>query len=92
MQHVKIMKRIRIVFLLFFVVLVSISSVRAEIHPPSPVNATNASLYEDCDGCPPPTPDPVPGPIDENIVLLLIAGLVLGATVVYKNKIKKASI
>ena len=85
MQHVKIMKRIRIVFLLFFVVLVSISSVRAEVHPPSPVNAQAA------DEDPIPFPDPVPGPIDENIVLLLIAGLVLGATVVYKNKIKKAS-
>jgi len=85
MQHVKIMKGIRIVFLLFFVVLVSISSVRAEVHPPSPVNAQAA------DEDPIPFPDPVPGPIDENIVLLLIAGLVLGATVVYKNKIKKAS-
>jgi hypothetical protein len=87
MQHVKIMKRIRILFLLFFVVLVSISSVRAEVHPPSPVNATSASEGEG-----PPNPDDVILPIDENIVLLLIAGLVLGATVVYKNKIKKASI
>jgi len=91
MQHVKIMKRIRIVFLLFFIVLVSISSVRAEVHPPSPQSAS-AQLNEGDDPDIPPTPDPAVGPIDENIVLLLIAGLVLGATVVYKNKIKKASI
>jgi len=89
MQHVKIMKRIRIVFLLFFVVLVSISSLKAEVHPPSPQNARSANMLEDENDVP-PTPDALP--IDENIVLLLIAGLVLGATVVYKNKIKKASI
>lgn len=88
MQHVKIMKRIRIVFLLFFVVLVSISSIKAEVHPPSP---QNAQFDEGEDPNTPPPPGAFPGPIDENIVLLLIAGLVLGATVVYKNKIKKAS-
>ncbi|WP_433834164.1 hypothetical protein [Flavobacterium anhuiense] len=31
-------------------------------------------------------------PIDENITFLLVGGLVLGAAVVYKNQIKKASI
>jgi len=87
MQHVKIMKRIRIVFLLFFVVLVSISSVRAEVHPPSPVNATSASEGDDI-----PVPDFPNAPIDQDIIFLVGAGLVLGATVVYKNKIKKASI
>ncbi|WP_123921648.1 hypothetical protein [Flavobacterium piscis] len=85
------MKGIRIVFLLFFVVLVSISSVKAEVHPPSPENATSALEDDECEDC-----LPVPGkiylPIDENIFLLLIAGLILGTTIVYKNKIKKASI
>ena len=85
MQHVKIMKRIRIVFLLFFIILVS--SVKAEVHPPSPVNANATAFDNDI-----PVPGEVEMPIDENIVFLLIAGLVLGATVVYKNKIKKASI
>lgn len=89
MQHVKIMKRIRILFLLFFIILVS--SVKAEVHPPSPQNAKN-SFADDCGGDCPPNPGDLYLPIDENIVLLLIAGLVLGATVVYKNKIKKASI
>ncbi|WP_134151284.1 hypothetical protein [Flavobacterium sp. 270] len=35
---------------------------------------------------------PNPGfPIDQNIVFLAVAGLALGITVLYKNKIKKAS-
>lgn len=91
MQHVKIMKGIRIVFLLFFVVLVSISSVKAEVHPPSPQNARAANMLGDGDEGPPPPDFPNDAPIDKNIALLLIAGLVLGSTVVYKNKIKKAS-
>jgi len=90
MQHVKIMKEIRIVFLLFFIVLVSISSVKAEVHPPSPQNARAQMNAEDEPDGPPP-PGPVAGPIDENIALLLIAGLILGTTIVYRNKIKKAS-
>ena len=85
MQHVKIMKRIRIVFLLFFIILVS--SVKAEVHPPSPVNANATAFDNDI-----PVPGEVEMPIDENIVFLLIAGLILGASIVYKNKIKKASI
>ena len=35
----------------------------------------------------------LPGtPIDENIVFLMVAGTVLGITVLYKSKIKKASV
>lgn len=85
MQHVKIMKRIRILFLLFFIILVS--SVKAEVHPPSPVNANATAFDNDI-----PVPGEVEMPIDENIVFLLIAGLILGTSIVYKNKIKKASI
>lgn len=85
MQHVKIMKRVRIVFLLFFIVLVS--SVKAEVHPPSPVNANATAFDNDI-----PVPGEVEMPIDENIVFLLIAGLILGTSIIYKNKIKKASI
>lgn len=92
MQHVKIMKRIRIVFLLFFIVLVSISSVKAEVHPPRPdVSSAKSSngVDDECDTCI-PAPPATDAPINGNIVLLLIAGLVLGTTVVYKNKIKKS--
>ncbi|QDW19172.1 hypothetical protein [Flavobacterium sp. KBS0721] len=83
------MKRIRIVFLLFFIVLVSISSVKAGVHPPSPQNARSANMLGDESEGPPP-PD-FEMPIDTNIVFLLVAGLVLGTTVVYRHKIKKAS-
>lgn len=71
------MRIIRVVFLVFFVLL-SISSVKAEEGPPIPIP-------------PDPDPDEEQVPINENIALLLTAGLVLGATVVYKNN-KKASI
>ncbi|MFQ6601285.1 hypothetical protein [Flavobacterium sp. C3NV] len=83
------MKRIRIVFLLFFIVLVSISSVKAEVHPPSPQNVNATAFVED--GEPIPFPDPVEMSVDKNIILLLVAGLILGSTVIYRNKIKKAS-
>ena len=45
------------------------------------------------ENCPPGTPcNPNDFPIDQNITFLLVGGLVLGAAVVYKNQIKKASI
>lgn len=44
-----------------------------------------------------PEPDPGPpeppgGPIDSYLLVLIIAALVLGMVVIYKNKIKKASV
>ncbi len=41
---------------------------------------------------PPPVPPPAGLPIDENIIFLMIAGTALGIAVLYKNKIKKASV
>ncbi|MFH6993228.1 hypothetical protein [Flavobacterium sp. FlaQc-48] len=35
--------------------------------------------------------DPDIVPIDNYVVLLIIAGMILGMTIIYKNKIKKAS-
>ena len=87
MQHVKIMKGIRIVFLLFFIVLVSISSVKAEVHPPRPdVSSAKSSngVDDECDCLPAPPDEELP--IDDNVVFLLIAALTLGIAVVYKNK------
>ncbi|WP_173971003.1 hypothetical protein [Flavobacterium bizetiae] len=84
------MKGIRIFFLSFFIVLVSISSIKAEVHPPKPERAVAAGGLDD-DGDPIPVPGPVPVSIDRDIFFLLGAGLVLGLTAVYKNKIKKAS-
>ncbi|MBF4493722.1 hypothetical protein IRZ83_16280 [Flavobacterium sp. JLP] len=42
---------------------------------------------------PDPRPDP-PGqetPLDTNLLILLAAGLIFGTVVIYKNKMKKAS-
>ena len=61
------------------------------------------SSYADPSTMPPPTANgsgtaqangapPVGGaPIDQNLVLLMIAGLTLGTVFIYRNKIKKAS-
>ena len=80
------MKIIKTVFLVFFVTLIAISSVKAESGPPEP----NMKSAKAAAGGPPP-PDPRPTPIDTHIVFLLLAGMSLGITIVYKNKIKKAS-
>jgi len=42
-----------------------------------------------CPNCPPNKPDM---PIDQNVVYLMGAALVLGVVMIYKNKIKKASV
>ncbi|GAA3759028.1 hypothetical protein [Flavobacterium ginsengiterrae] len=70
------MKIIRIIFLVFFLVL-NVSNVLAE-DPPCP------------GGCDPETP--LEGPINEDLPYLIVAGLILGSAVIYRNKIKKASI
>lgn len=74
-QHVKIMKKIKTIFLTFFLALVNVSHVFAD--PPG----TPGNL--------PPTHPNLP--IDQGLVYLSIAGLILGASVIYRNKIKKAS-
>lgn len=81
------MKAIKTLFFVF--TLLSLTSVLAKT-PPSPGPAAkNSSTAADGD---------IPGggnpglPIDENIVFLTMAGLALGVTVLYRNKIKKASI
>lgn len=44
----------------------------------------------------PPSPGdpeaPLEGPINEDLPYLIAAGLILGSAVIYRNKIKKASI
>lgn len=41
---------------------------------------------------PPPTPPNGRVPIDDHLMLLIIAGVLLGITLIYRDKIKKASI
>ena len=66
------------ILLAFFVTLINVASLMAE-NPGDPGNPAG-------------DPAPVEGPIDENIDLLFGAALVLGVTLIYKNKIKKASV
>jgi hypothetical protein len=70
------MKIIRIIFLVFFLVL-NVSNIMAQGGPPSPGG--------DPEG-------PLEGPINEDLPYLIAAGLLLGTAVIYRNKIKKASI
>lgn len=72
------MKKLQAPFLLIALVLLNVSVAFAQTDPPDP----------DSPGVP-----VNPGlPINENIVFLMIAGVALGITVLYKNKIKKASV
>jgi hypothetical protein len=72
------MKINRIVFLVFFLVL-NVSSIMAQPGggPPGPGGGPDA---------------PLEGPINEDIPYLIVAGLILGTAVIYRNKIKKASV
>jgi len=84
------MKRLKAPFLAATVFLFSVSLTFAETPPPPAPTAkgANTAATSACPFC--PVGDPLP--IDQNIVFLAISGLALGATVIYKNKIKKASV
>ena len=74
------------IFLTLLVTLLSVSNLMAYKNPPAPDDTANTT--DDAPGDP-VAPD---GPIDENIDLLFGAALVLGVTLIYKNKIKKATV
>lgn len=73
---------------MFFVSLIFTSSFAAAPTPPEPM--TSQAVSADGDGPPPPPPKDTP--INANIILLLVGGLTLGMSVIYKNKTKKALI
>jgi hypothetical protein len=84
------MKIIKTFFLAFVLILLNVSNaVAADM--PVPQNTVNASADDD-DGPGGGPPDQNQVPINQDIALLLIGGLILGAVVVYNNKIKKASV
>lgn len=70
------MKKIKTILLTFFLALVNVSYVFAD-DPGTPGNRA---------------PGDPGAPIDQGIVYLIIGGLILGASVIYRNKIKKASV
>lgn len=82
------MKIIRILLALFLIV--SSASVSFANTPPPPPQAAKtsgtASTADDDDITPPGLP------INDHIPYLIAAGFVLGMTIIYRNKIKKASI
>jgi len=91
------MRKLKAPFLAVIVVLFNVSLAFATPNPPAPMakSASTASTLDDPEDpdCVPPICDPgTKVPIDDHIILLAISGLLLGATVIYKNKIKKASV
>ena len=83
------MKKIKIFFFVCFLILSNISVVFAAPQT-MPLPQTNSVSTTDAED---PT-DPPPGvaPIDDNLLFLTIAALGLGSVVIYRNKIKKASV
>lgn len=83
MQHVKIMKGIKATFFTICLVIFNVASVIAQDEP--------IEMPEPGGGGTPGAPPNDPLPIDDHVVSLLILGIVLGGIMIYKNKIKKAS-
>jgi len=89
------MKNLKAPFLAVALIILNVSFMAAgSSNPPPPdmaeKSAGSMTTMSEAD-CEPPFCDAA-FPIDQNIVFLLIGGLALGATVIYKNQIKKASI
>lgn len=81
------MKVIRIIFLVFF--LVSANVFVAYSEEPSPPDPTGKNASVTADG---PIEGGIDFPINQNLVFLMMAGLVLGTLFIYRNKTKKASV
>ncbi|MBL0736561.1 hypothetical protein JI750_06665 [Flavobacterium sp. GN10] len=90
------MKNLKAPFLVIALFLnVLLVSAETSSHPPTPSASTARSMATTAEGeeCPPLYPDCDDAfPINQNIMFLVIGGLALGLTVIYKNEIKKASI
>lgn len=92
------MKNLKAPFLAFALILFNISIVSAGAAsppPPTKEGITARTANADDDGEDPLDDGDLPGtptlPIDQNVMILLIGGLALGATVIYRNQTKKAS-
>ncbi|WP_281866820.1 hypothetical protein [Flavobacterium sp. GSB-24] len=87
------MKNLKAPFLAVALILLNVSFMLAGPTPPSPTAKTAGTMsLEDDDGPGGPGSGGPDFPIDQNTVFLLVSGLALGATIIYKNQIKKASI
>lgn len=74
------MKISKPIFFVFLVTLISVSSVMAENGPPPPRRTAKAAAG------PPPPPE---GAIDQNVMILVVGALFLGAHTVYKKNLKR---
>ncbi|WP_291147113.1 hypothetical protein [Flavobacterium sp. UBA7680] len=79
--------KIRNILLALFLIVSSVSVTLADNTPPPPPQAAKTSGTADDDDITPPGL-----PINDHIPYLIAAGFVLGMTIIYRNKIKKASI
>ena len=85
-----LMKINKAIFFAFFLVVISFSSVFAESNPlPQPPQSSQAKNGDVTTQNSEPFPEM---PIDQNIVYLMGAALVLGFVMIYKGIIKKASV
>jgi hypothetical protein len=73
------MKIVKTVYFTVFLIFINIYTVLAD-NPPAFDDPTDPPL------------EPPGGPIDSYLLVLMIAALILGSVVIYKNKIKKASV
>ncbi|WP_281231621.1 hypothetical protein [Flavobacterium gelatinilyticum] len=83
------MKIIRIFFLAVFLIVSNV--VLADSHqlpPPDQSNGTMGTAGVDEDGIPPIADVP----INEDLPYLILSGLILGTVIIYRNKLKKASV
>jgi hypothetical protein len=89
------MKNLKAPFLVIALFLnVLLVSAETSSHPPAPGASAARTMTTTAEGeCEPIFPDCDDAfPINQNIIFLVVGGLVLGLTVIYKNQIKKASI
>ncbi|MBZ4037295.1 hypothetical protein K6T82_21220 [Flavobacterium sp. 17A] len=85
------MRKLKAPFLAVIIMLFNVTIALATPTPPKPTAKGMGTMNVDED-CEPICQGGDQVPIDDHIMLLAICGLALGATVIYKNKIKKASV
>ncbi|WP_264553180.1 hypothetical protein [Flavobacterium sp. N2038] len=78
------MKIIKAIFPVLFLTIISVSSVFAGTTPPAQMPPPARR------GVQPQGGQPLPGmPIDQNLIFLVVGGILLGAVYIYKDEIKK---
>jgi hypothetical protein len=85
------MKIIKTVFFVCALLLMNTNGVVANNPPvqlPNPTAKSSGGAIANAA----PGEEPPGGPIDENLLFLTISALLLGSVVIYKNKLKKASV